>query len=275
MKIEKKLIACSILALAIGVSSVLPLTFLMSATAEVNPVALEALSSEPWFSIDVPYSYWMTRDGKIEGMDVDPDIDETTLVSSQYLIALNMTLNVDTTGYPADARIEYYQINVTSDKGPVETICWFVGTELGSGSFSFQDFIKDFHFSRDEWFDTDAFNTGIGDVSNGVVRHDWATGFSLMWRVGRMGAGTIGHSGTSNLVSALREAETLTITIRRVGWVTFTANSTLVTLAENEAVEQVQLEKFGEGFLYNNVVPEEELSKIDLTRPPIQFNNHP
>ncbi|HDQ06817.1 MAG TPA: hypothetical protein ENN36_08895 [Candidatus Bathyarchaeota archaeon] len=272
MKIEKKLIACSILALAIGVSSVLPLTFLMSATAKVNAIP-ENLSSEPWFSIDVPYSYWMTRDGKIEGMDVDSDIDETTLVSSQYLMALNITLNVDTTNYPADARIEYYQINVTSDKGPVENGCWFVGTNLNGGSFSFQDFIEDFHFSRDEWFDTDAFNTANDGISSGVVRRDWATGFSLLWRVGSSGAGTIGHSGTSDLVSALREAETLTISISRVGWITFTANSTLVTLANNEVVEQVQLEKFGEGFLYNSVVPEEELATIDLTSPPISFNN--
>lgn len=273
MKFEKKLIAFSILALIIGVSSVLPLTFLMSATAKVNP-APEALSSEPWFSIGVPYSYWMTRDGKIDGLDVDPDIDETTLVSSQYLIALNLTLNVDTANYPADARIEYYQIDVSSDKGSVEGICWFVGTNLNVGSFSFQDFIEDFHFARDEWFDTDAFVTGSNNPNDGgVVRRNWAADFSLLWRVGRSGSGTTGHSGTSDLVSALREAETLTITIRRVGWVTFTANSTLVTLANNELVEQVQLEKFGEGFLYNNVAPEEELSTIDLTRPPITFGN--
>lgn len=245
---------------------------MMSATAKANP-ALEALSSEPWISINVPYSYWMTNDGKLDDLDVDPDIDETTLVSSQYLIALNLTLNVDTTDYPADARIEYYQINVTSDKGPVEKGCWFVGTNLNNGTFSFQDFIKDFHFARNEWFDTDAFNTVSNGISSGVVRRNWATGFSLLWRIGSSRAGTIGHSGTSDLASALREAETLSISVRRIGWVTFTANSTLVTLANNELVEQVQLAKFGEGFLYNNIVPEEELSTIDLTRPPIPFDN--
>lgn len=278
MKLEKKLIACSILALIIGVSSVFPLMFLMSATAKAAPSIVDsALSSEPWFSINVPYSYWMTKDGKLDNHDVDPDIDETTLVSSQYLIALNLTLNVDTTNYPADARIEYYQIDVTSDKGPVEDICWFVGTNLDESSFSFHDFITDFHFARDEWFDTDTFRTGsngpVPRLSDGVVRRNWATGLSLLWRVGRAGSGTKGHSGTSDLVSAIREAETLSISIRRVGWVTFAANSTIVSLANNELVEQVQLEKFGEGFLYNNIVPEEELSTIDLTRPPIPFDN--
>lgn len=270
MKLEKKLIACSILALIIGVSSVLPLGFLMSATAKANPSS-EALSSEPWFSINVPYSYWMTRDGKLDSLDVTPDINETRLVSSQYLIALNLTLNVETTNYPADARIEYYQIDVSSDKGPVETMCWFVGTVLDVSSFSFQDFIKDFHFVRNDWFDTDSFS--IRDRNGGMVRNNWATNFSLLWRVGNAGSGTIGHSSSSDLVSALREAETLYISIRRIGWVTFTANSTLVTLANNEIVDQTQLEKFGEGFLYNNIVPDEKLSTIDLTRPPISFAN--
>lgn len=270
MNFEKKLIACSFLALVIGISSVVPLAFLMSATVKATP-SYELASSEPWFSINIPYSYWMTKDGKLDGVDVDPAIDESTLVSSQYLIALNLTLNVDTTDYPADARIEYFQIDVTSDKGPVETRSWFVGTVLNVNSFSFVDFIKNFHFSRDEWFDTDTFD--IHHRNGGMVQNNWAAGLSLLWRVGSAGSGTIRTSSTSNLVSALREAETLSISVRRVGDVTFTANSTLVTLANNELVEQVQLEKFGEGFLYNNIVPEEELSTIDLTRPPIQFAN--
>ncbi|PVX25595.1 MAG: hypothetical protein CW691_04140 [Candidatus Bathyarchaeum sp.] len=270
MKIEKKLIACSILAVIIGVSSVLPLVFLMSATAKASSSS-EALSSEPWFSINVPYSYWMTKDGKLDSLDVDPEINETTLVSSQYLIALNLTLNVDATDYPADARIEYYQIDVSSDKGPVETRCWFVGTVLDVDSFSFQDFIEDFHFARDEWFDTDEFS--VRNRNGGMVRNNWVDDFSLLWRVGNAGSGTIGHSSSSELVCAIREAETLFLSIRRVGWVTFTSNSTIVTLANNEVVEQIQLEKFGEGFLYNDLFAEEELSTIDLTCPPITFEN--
>ncbi len=89
MKIEKKLIACSILATIIGISSVLPLVFLMPATAKAN-FATVADSSESWFSINIPYSYWMTKDGKLDEMDINPEIDEITLVSSQYLIALNL-----------------------------------------------------------------------------------------------------------------------------------------------------------------------------------------
>jgi hypothetical protein len=50
--------------------------------------------------------------------------------------------------------------------------------------------------------------------------------------------------------------------------VTFSGNSTVVTLTNNELVDQIQLEKYGEeGWLYNNLVPEDELATIDLMRP--------
>jgi hypothetical protein len=38
-------------------------------------------------------------------------------------------------------------------------------------------------------------------------------------------------------------------------------------LANNELVSQIQLEKFADGFLYNNLVSEEDLSTIDLLHP--------
>jgi hypothetical protein len=32
---------------------------------------------------------------------------------------------------------------------------------------------------------------------------------------------------------------------------------------------QIQLEKYGDGFLYNTIIPQHELSQIDLFYPPI------
>jgi hypothetical protein len=289
MKFEKKLIACSILATVIGISSVLPLMFLMPATAKV--AAPEAGSSESWFSINIPYSYWMTKDGRLDNWDFDPTeldgledcptVDESSVVSSQYLIALNLTLNVDATNYPADARIEYYQIDVNSDKGLIERRCWFVGTVLNdseNSSFSFQEFMEKIHFARSELFGNETFGIlsphgYVRNRSGGMVRHHWEADLSLLWRVGSAGSGTTGNGGTSNLVSAIREAETLSIIVRRVGWVTVSANSTAVTLVDNQVVEEIQLQKYADGFIYNNIIPEEQLATIDPTDPPIDFAN--
>jgi len=262
MKLEKKLIACSILALIIGVSSVFPLMFLMSATAKAET------SSEPWFSINVPYSYWMTKNGSLDYTHLHPqldfDFDETRTVSEQHMIVLNLTLNVDTKNEPVDGRVEYYQIDVNSDKELIETMHWSVGTN-GNRSFSVEGLLSEFRFMRNDWFDTNTFNVNFG--GGGLVTQNWTAGFSRLWPEAGAGSGTLGSSGTSRVVSALREAETLSITIYRIGWVTFTGNSTVVTLANNEIVDQIQLEKFGDGWLYNNLVPEDELSTIDLLDP--------
>ena len=274
MKFEKKLIGCSILALIIGVSSVLPLMFLMSATAKADA------SSEPWFSIDIPYAYVMTSNESLIYTDSEMVnmFNETEMVSEQHLIALNLTLDVNTTNEDADARIEYYQIDISSDKGHIDTLYWYVGTKINS-SFS----IENFHFMLDEWFDTnwfDADSEGSGlDVEGvtvnidgggggvGFMRPNWSAGLSIIWPDWGHRSGTIGSTHASQVVSAIRKAEILYITILRIGWVTFSGNSTEVTLANNEIVDQTQLEKFGDGFLYNTLVPEDGLSTIDLLRP--------
>jgi len=274
MKFEKKLIACSILALIIGVSSVLPLMFLMSATAQAET------GPEPWFSIDIPYAYWTAYDGPLElppdwpFHQPEPD-EELYSVSHQHVEILNVTLDAIPTTDPFDARVEYYQLKIRSDKESIIDMNWFVGT-YKNGSFDFSNFLEEFHFRLGDWFDTAEFDNSTGGGS-GVLHPDWTSGFSIQFPNG--GSGTYsttdpiaGQNLTTPLVSALREAETLFITVHRIGWITISANSTVVTLADNEIVTQIQLDKVGEAtFLYNNLVPEEELANIDLLRP-IKFD---
>ena len=126
MKLEKKLIACSIIALIIGISSIFPLVFFMTATATTDT------SNEPWFNITLPYAYWVTSDGPLDysnstllSENVIPDdieLNETNCVSEQHMLMLNLTLNADTTNEASDGRVEYYQIDITSDKEFVETM---------------------------------------------------------------------------------------------------------------------------------------------------------
>jgi hypothetical protein len=264
MNSEKKLIACSILALAIGISSVLPLTFLMPTTAQAET------APEPWFSIDMPYAYWVTYDGPLKDSPFQfPGIEmnETNSVSDQQLIVLNFTLTADTAKQQADAQIEYYQIDMNTDKEFIESQYWVIGTNINS-SFDVSSLITDFHFMRSEWFDTDTFNPMKSGGGGGLVRQNWASDFSVLWPAGGSGSGTLGVNGAYHTVSALRAAETVTISIYRIGLVTFSGDSTVVTRTNNELVSQIQLEKYGEeGWLYNNLVPEDELATVDLLRP--------
>lgn len=265
MKIEKKLIACSIIAIIVGVSSVVPLVFLMS-----TPAKAETLN-EPWFSIKMPYAYWVTSDGVLDypGDPIEWARNETDYVSEQHMITLNLTLNVDTTNQPADAQFEYYQIDVSSDKELIEIMRFVVGTNIDS-SFNVSGILKSFSFMRNEWFDTSNFDIRTYGGGGGLAVQDWTPGLSRLFPEAGAGSGT--SSGpddpNSRSVYAFREAETVFVSIYRIGWVTFSGNSTTVTYANNELVDQVQLEKFGkEGWLYNNLIPEEELATADLTDP--------
>ena len=242
----------------------------MTATATTNT------SNEPWFSITLPYAYWVTSNGPLDysnnpllsnnTIPNDIVLNETNCVSEQHMLALNMTLNVDTTNDASDGRVEYYRIDISSDKELVGTMNFFVGTNSNS-SFTFDNVLDDIHFMREDWFDTDQFYLKY-DGGGGLLKYNWTAGSSGLFPEGGGGEGTLGGSGTSSEVSLFREATTVTITAYRLGWATFTGDSTTFTSANNEVVDQIQLVRFGEeGWLYNNLVSEEELATVDLLRP--------
>ena len=286
METEKSLIVYSSLALIIGVCSILPLGIIMTSTAKA-----EALS-EPWFDIQIPYAYIETNNGTLTYTDpgVYNPFNETNTVTEQHLIALNFTLNTDLAEHSADARIEYFIIELSSDKEDIGTINWFVGTKTQGVNITSDSF----HFMRDEWFDTDMFSaddwdnfTGVevegrtvgmdsGTWSGSLMSGNWTTGHSIIFPELGHKSGTIGNSPTSKIVTAIREAETLQVRIQRIGWVTFTGNSTEVMLptSENDLIaEVVQLEKFENGFLYNTLIPEDKLSAVIDWLHPISFED--
>ena len=111
-------------------------------------------SNEAWFSIKIPYSYWTTSNGSIElsgpPFPINHTIDEDRLVSSQHMIYLNLTLITDISNESCDARVEYYQIEVRSDKELIETMHWDVGTNSNS-SFSLENTFDKPPFNNN-WF---------------------------------------------------------------------------------------------------------------------------
>ena len=155
MKLEKKLIACSIIAIIVGVSSVVPLVFLMATPAKADTL------NEPWFSITMPYGYYVTSDGPLTNIPWEApwesELNETNSVSEQHTIFLNITQSVDTTELPVDAQFEYLQIDVSSDKELIETMRFVVGTYL-TNDFNVSEVFQGFMFTRNEWFDTSDFN---------------------------------------------------------------------------------------------------------------------
>jgi len=80
-----------------------------------------------------------------------------------------------------------------------------------------------------------------------------------------------GQSGPSGLgIWNKGQPSTVTLAVYRLGWVALNGQSISVTFANpNEIAVEVQLSKFGNGFLYNTILSPDRLSQIDLFNPPI------
>ncbi len=275
MKIEKKLIAYCAIALMIGVASIVPLVFLISARAETT--------NEPWFSVTVPYVYLEAGNGSMKipfGSNLTApksNVNESDMQYYRTMVVLNYTCNVDLKE-ELDDRVESYQIEVVSDKAVVMNGTFCLGTY--GRAIQTEDILdpSNFYFNRSNWFDTNKWleatklpsnwsEASVVAVGGGVYSPHNITFTSQLSPQGSGGEGPIGHSSSSAIAAKILEANTLTITVRRLGWVTFTNNSTTAILS-NEVIEQVHLEKFGNGWLYNNnFIPTDKLSQIDLCDP--------
>jgi hypothetical protein len=249
MTTENKFILFSIFAIIIGVFSILPVGYFLTTTVQAET------TDEPWFSVNIPYSYWEAKNGTFDEHEYPTTLsfNETEVESYGHGIILNYTLITDIENQEADARIEYFRIEFSSDKEVIDNEFAFIGTKRDI-SFDYGDF----QFSREGWFDTSRMGGG------GLLRHNWSTGESQLWPGGGGGTGTIRED---SIVSKIRAAETVYVSLYRLGWITFSENSTAATLIDNKFVDRIQLDRYGEGWLYNNLLSEEDLANIDLWRP--------
>jgi hypothetical protein len=255
VKIEKKLIASSILALLIGVSSVVPLLFLMSGTAKAET------TPKSWFNLNVPYAYVKANfTENLNGQDV-----------YEYMRAFvfNFTLNPEAENEISDSRFEYYELQLYTDKEQLGNVTIFVGTNR-TNSFSLDP--ESFRLTlatADDWFDS---NTTGGGVFTPYWNKSSPPDFSSIYSgvsgcVGPTGEISSDHNEAPKMFAALSEAETFFVDIRKIGLVTFNGNSTSFTPPEDEFIQHLELKKYGDGFLYNGLFSEDQLAQIDLFHP--------
>lgn len=243
MKIEKKLVAYSAIAMMVGVASIVPMLLLMSGTAKAETGA------KPYFGLDITYAFVrISNSSTVRVGDTlmnmsgeGPFLEET--------ISYNNTIYADANSALPDAVMEYFLIQIYSDKGPIENITAFVGASFNN-SFT-MSMAHSFEFSRENWFDSNTSGGGAFYIDG------------LKWLPSVSG----GHGGSTNVFINSGEPETIYVNVSRLGSVIFSGNSTLVSLSTAEFLGQIQLEKYKDGFLYNKVFSEDELSQIDLLYP--------
>ena len=127
--VEKKVILCAILAIAIGIATVIPMEYLMAAQAQTNTQTAQAqekanaasdvqASVQPMFSdINITYAYC--------NPDKTSSNDTMTLYGSSIEAVVNFTLAPDALKN-ADAQIEYYKFAVSSDQGPIFNMGYYI-----------------------------------------------------------------------------------------------------------------------------------------------------
>ena len=225
MEFNRKLITASVVALVLGVF----LAALVYSPVVVAPDVAEG--PEPLFGVDVEYGYAESRN--------TADLSEDGRV---FKVVLNFTLisEVDL----CDAIYEVHQIEVYSDEGPIGTVTKAQGIIFNHSTSTLRQGMS---LNFDQFAE-------YGEVSSGASG-SWPVNMSaLLFFLGEK----------PSCVPDFGEPETVFVRVSRLGLVTLKDGSSEVTvLSEPEVVAEAQLEKFGDGFLYNTVIPEDQLAEID------------
>jgi hypothetical protein len=157
---------------------------------------------------------------------------------------------------------------------------YFQGGAYGTVVLNFTS-VSNQTFSPDEGI-TEVYNVTV--FSNGSIIGSSAIGCSvgrgIPWGYAQGLAMSLGHVSFSgrqglNEWSIIyhplnpRLVKPISLTVSLMGWIEIDGNSTFSNLNGDEAIQQVTLEKFQNGYLYNTLVPQEQLLQIDLLNPQI------
>jgi hypothetical protein len=241
VKTDRKLVACSVLTFIIGICAITPLLFMIP-----NAAKADIASSQPWFNLDVPYAYWTANSTE--------NSNGTVTYGECYLTLFNVSLNSAAIQQAVDARIEYFQIQVYTDKAPIENLTYSVGTNRTA---AFDSIESSFHFVRDNWFDT---NTSGGGMFGGDFSGNEFGGLSGI-NSGLCPLSNWLNSTVSQRIFNIENADAIYLDIRRLGSVILDGNSTIVTLASNEVIQHIELTKSGDQFVYGTL-PQSQLSQV-------------
>jgi len=235
MRIDKKLILCSILAIAIGIAVIAPLGYLMGAESQnYEKRNEEILAIKPWFKVSIPYA------------SCDPYKSagnfSTIMDGAMIQIVANFTVTSDALK-DTDAQIEYYQFTVSSDEEPIANLGYYVLLEKGCATVGASA-------NGTIWFANGLIYNG--PLSNGgqclnydVLDRNFTIGFVSSYIFGA-------NKDLPEEVTALRRAQTLCIDVTKICTVTIRGNITITTAASKELLCHIELPKIGDYFVYGN-----------------------
>ena len=228
MKIEKKLVALSILAFAIGIATILPMSTLMNVKAQTY--------DDPWFNIEVPYVYF--------------EANTTDDNAYQYLLnvlAIQPSVNYNALNRDLEGRIEYLEYTIYTDDIQLSknTYC------LSINNADKENLIDSFSFCKDYYFNSSYFDTSSdNDNYNGYHIKKDLTQLPSILSTGSISC--VSENEFKDICAVLENTQTIYIDVKRVGYVTFDGDNTVVTLADKQAIHHIELTKNGDTFTFGD-----------------------
>jgi hypothetical protein len=252
-----KLILCGILALIIGIASVIPVAFYMYEESNKPRVDVEAiLGDQPPLNFNLTYAYigdyWNNNSNINDGN-----------YGWKYHINYRTVPIIGVNDFPirqSFAAYEYYTLEVSTEKGVIATLAF--DSHVYSLTYLDYNSSTDLSFGSQQWFTCNSTNR-MRSASNSQQGPEMNNSNGTAY-------GQVMGSASDWDISA-GKPETIFLTIRLLGWVIINDNGTTVHYASSEPIAQVQLQNYGGGFMYNKLFTEDELAQINPVMPQFKF----
>ncbi len=166
-----------------------------------------------------------------------------------------------------NAEVEVYKVQLKTESGEVENHCYFIGTNYNP-SFSSSELSSLFEYVK------------YLSVSSGSIAVTGNFKFNLTENtpilshpIGSVGCYCYSNNASiaENNVGLWRAGipNSISVTVRRIGYITISNDSVIIykDAPNNSATATEKLSNYGNGFLYNNLVPVAKLAQTDLFRP--------
>jgi hypothetical protein len=227
--IEKKLILCGILAIAIGIATIVPMEYFMAAQTQVN-----AQTVTPWFNVNTGYAYCNPN---VSGANSTMSFDGSTIQVVANFTVTSLALK------DADAQIEYYQFAVSSDQGPIINLGYYVFDCKQPDDVTYLSGNGTIGFANGLTYNGPACSGGTG-INYNVFNSSYTVGYVSDYIL------AYNANNVPKAVAELRNAKTLYIDVSRVCTVTVNGNVAVTTPATHQVLQHIVLTKAGSDFVY-------------------------
>lgn len=270
---------CLLLTSALLISSVIIASSVLAFGSQVEPQATASTSTlnssitspsgqtsqpanaKPQFNVKVAYVYVSKR--KDCFTEPNPLQNQTGIFTlnakSLYptMIYLNFSKIPNAEIASCDAVMEVYQIQIASDKGASEIYTYVEGTNYNPAFTNLTQLstrVSDFP-------QTDNTTLRGSFIFNETIGKTYMGG-----RTGSYGSYTSDPSSLG--LWSTGQPTAVTVSVRRIGWITTNGSLTSTIASPSfELVAHAQLEMFGDSFLFNGIVPQNQMAQIDPYNP--------